>query len=81
LFIGFVVQIRRVIQAVVMMVVCFEVLGQGVLPVMAAEPKPNVVFIFADDLGWSDTTIYEATRSQAGVPRAVARSPSRTARW
>lgn len=29
---------------------------------MAAEPQPSVVFILADDLGWSDTTLYESTR-------------------
>lgn len=27
----------------------------------AAETKPNVVFILADDLGWSDTTLYGTT--------------------
>jgi arylsulfatase A-like enzyme len=38
---------------------CFLVLvaATGV----AAEPKPNVVFILADDLGWSDTTLYGTT--------------------
>ena len=29
----------------------------------AAEPaKPNILFILADDLGWSDTTLYGTTR-------------------
>lgn len=28
----------------------------------AAADKPNVVFILADDLGWSDTTLYGTTR-------------------
>ncbi|MFK8113637.1 MAG: sulfatase [Rubripirellula sp.] len=28
----------------------------------AAESKPNVVFILADDLGWSDTTLFGTTR-------------------
>jgi arylsulfatase A-like enzyme len=28
----------------------------------AAEPKPNVVVILADDLGWSDTTLYGTTK-------------------
>ena len=28
----------------------------------AAKPKPNVVFILADDLGWSDTEIYGTTQ-------------------
>ena len=28
----------------------------------AAAPKPNVVFILADDLGWSDTTLFGTTK-------------------
>ena len=28
----------------------------------AAEPRPNVVFIIADDLGWADTTLYGHTK-------------------
>ena len=28
---------------------------------LAADPQPNVVFILADDLGWSDTTLYGTT--------------------
>ena len=28
---------------------------------VAGEPKPNVVFILADDLGWSDTTLFGTT--------------------
>ncbi|MCA9059687.1 MAG: sulfatase-like hydrolase/transferase, partial [Planctomycetaceae bacterium] len=27
----------------------------------AAPPSPNVIFILADDLGWSDTTLYGTT--------------------
>ena len=30
-------------------------------PLRAAEAKPNVVFILADDLGWSDTTLFGTT--------------------
>ena len=33
----------------------------SVLPGIAAE-KPNVIFILADDLGWSDTTLYGETK-------------------
>lgn len=29
---------------------------------LAAEPKMNVVFILADDLGWSDTTLFGTTK-------------------
>ena len=32
------------------------------LPASAAELKPNVVFILADDLGWADTALYGHTR-------------------
>jgi len=31
-------------------------------PTSAAELKPNVVFILADDLGWADTTLYGHTK-------------------
>jgi arylsulfatase A-like enzyme len=31
-------------------------------PVLAADERPNLVFILADDLGWSDTTLYGTTR-------------------
>ena len=30
--------------------------------VRAAEPKPSIVFIMADDLGWADTTLYGHTK-------------------
>lgn len=30
--------------------------------VLGAEPRPNVIFILADDLGWSDTQLYGTTR-------------------
>ncbi len=32
------------------------------LPVAAAEVKPNIIFILADDLGWADTTLYGHTK-------------------
>ena len=32
------------------------------LPVVAAEVKPNIIFILADDLGWADTTLYGHTK-------------------
>ena len=28
----------------------------------ANPPKPNIVFILADDLGWSHTTLYGTTK-------------------
>ncbi|APZ92942.1 Arylsulfatase [Fuerstiella marisgermanici] len=31
-------------------------------PSMAAPAKPNIVFILADDLGWSDTTLFGTTK-------------------
>lgn len=43
---------------------CFLVLSAGasIAPRgVAVEPKPNVVFILADDLGWSDTTLFGTT--------------------
>lgn len=39
---------------------CVCSVGGGVAT--AANRKPNVVFILADDLGWSDTTLYGTTR-------------------
>src|SRR4051812_15834037 len=29
---------------------------------LSAAPKPNVLFILADDLGWADTTLYGHTK-------------------
>lgn len=34
----------------------------GTLRAAEAEPKPNVVFVLADDLGWSDTTLFGSTK-------------------
>lgn len=41
----------------------------------AAEPRPNIVFILADDLGWSDTTLFGTTRlyETPNVERLAAR--------
>ena len=39
----------------------FAVLLLNTTQTIAAESKPNVVFILADDLGWSDTTLYGTT--------------------
>ena len=38
------------------------VLAAACQSLRAAESKPNVVFILADDLGWSDTTLFGTTR-------------------
>lgn len=53
----------------------FLFLFNNVFVVQAAEPKPNVVFILADDLGWSDTTLYETTRfyNTPNIERLAAR--------
>ena len=32
------------------------------IPTLASNDRPNVVFILADDLGWSDTTLYGTTQ-------------------
>ncbi|WP_372719088.1 sulfatase-like hydrolase/transferase, partial [Novipirellula sp.] len=34
----------------------------GATAAIAVETKPNVVFILADDLGWSDTTLFQTTK-------------------
>ncbi len=34
----------------------------GILCGAGVEPKPNVIFILADDLGWADTTLYGHTK-------------------
>lgn len=41
----------------------------------AGDSKPNVVFILADDLGWSDTTLYDTTRfyNTPNIERLAAR--------
>lgn len=36
--------------------------GMSARPALADEPRLNVVFILADDLGWADTTLYGQTR-------------------
>lgn len=38
------------------------VLFPSLVSVRAAAPKPNVLFILADDLGWADTTLYGHTK-------------------
>jgi arylsulfatase A-like enzyme len=40
---------------------CLILLSAGI-SVFAAESKPNVVFILADDLGWADTTLFGKTK-------------------
>lgn len=48
--------------AIVAVVGCLASILHFVSTSIAAESRPNVVFILADDLGWSDTTLYESTR-------------------
>lgn len=43
------------------LLVCFT-LSSTVLITVNADERPNVVFILADDLGWSDTTLYGTTK-------------------
>ncbi|TWU28832.1 Arylsulfatase [Novipirellula artificiosorum] len=44
------------------LVIFIGVISTGILPTLVqAESKPNVVFILADDLGWSDTTLFGTT--------------------
>ncbi|MCA9064400.1 MAG: sulfatase [Planctomycetaceae bacterium] len=44
-------------------VLCGLAVIQCLLPGLYAQPtRPNVVFILADDLGWSDTTLFGTTR-------------------
>jgi hypothetical protein len=42
---------------------------------VAASDKPNVLLILADDLGWSDTTLYGTTRfyQTPNIERSAAR--------
>lgn len=41
---------------------CALAVVSGAIAVHAAPSKPNVVFILADDLGWSDTTLFGTTK-------------------
>ncbi|QDT13499.1 sulfatase [Planctomycetes bacterium K23_9] len=43
-------------------VFCLCALSLGIANCDATEAKPNVVFILADDLGWSDTTLFGTTK-------------------
>ena len=42
--------------------ICLALLALFCICARAAEVRPNIVFILADDLGWSDTTLYGATK-------------------
>ncbi|SMP44052.1 hypothetical protein SAMN06265222_1011068 [Neorhodopirellula lusitana] len=43
----------------ILVTLCSSVPGYGVW--VSAAPLPNVLFILADDLGWSDTTLHDTT--------------------
>jgi arylsulfatase A-like enzyme len=45
-----------------MLATCLVVAGTAALGAEAKPAPPNVVFILADDLGWSDTTLYGHTK-------------------
>ena len=38
------------------------VLCSGLAEAASPKPKPNVLFILCDDLGWSDTTLYSTSK-------------------
>lgn len=40
----------------------FALICLAFVPQLQAQTKPNIVFILADDLGWSDTTLYGHTK-------------------
>lgn len=51
----------RTLLSITIAVVVFAMTG-GANFAQAAGPKPNVVMILADDLGWSDTTLFGTTK-------------------
>ena len=66
-------RMRRIILLAAILVV-------GAVGVAVANPKPNVIFILADDLGWGDTGVTWQNARAEGLPRIKTPNLDRLAR-